>query len=857
MIYQRLAALFARYCAVHLKVVVAGAPLTGLNGEILGHVDRISYLGQRLVIEGWANAATLVMRHAGQRQDLTPRLQRPDVGARHPNLKVPNPGFSCDFAKGEGGVTLTLIRDGMHFVHPVQVPGARRLALARVRLLLPFLRDMARATPVLLHWAMTKDPADRSRLKQHLRFAAPVVSKAMQRLLFLQDCLDTLPEHRQMQETARLRPAALAHRAITIVLPVYNAFDLLVEVLDRVVRHTDLPWRLILIDDASTDPRMRPFLRQWTQGQTMTFPDRVTLLENKENQGFIRSVNAALKLAIDHGDHVVLLNSDALVPKGWATRLMLPLLTHDRVATVTPMSNDAEIFSAPVICTRTALAPGQADAIDAVAARMHPDAALADAPTGVGFCMAMSIDYLRRLPKLDTAFGRGYGEEVDWCQKALALGGRHLGLANLFVEHRGGTSFGAAEKQRLVARNNAEISRRYPTYDAQVQAFISDDPLGAPRLALAIAWAASQATAAIPIYLAHSMGGGADDYLTQRIARDMPQAALVLRVGTALRWQLELHGSQGVTRGATDDFGLIQRLLDPIDRLHIVYSCGAGDADPADLPARLSALRHDDRHRLEILIHDYLPISPSYTLLNSAGQYEGPPDPATKDAAHCHRRPNGDLLSLADWQAAWGELLNQADHITTFSKSSAAVFAASFPFARGKLRIVPHQMLFDLPRLPARTGAKRPVIGVLGNIGYQKGAAILRDLSHLLDRTGEAKLVALGQIDPIYPLLASSPVHGGYQRRDIPALAARYGITDWLIPSIWPETFSYTTHEAIATGLPVWCFDLGAQADAVRSTGIGGVLPLPDGGPDLQALVARILQSHAQATTPSPESRAA
>ena len=54
------------------------------------------------------------------------------------------------------------------------------------------------------------------------------------------------------------------------------------------------------------------------------------------------------------------------------------------------------------------------------------------------------------MPEFDTTFGRGYGEEVDWCQKVRALGGRHLGLPGLFVEHRGGESFGSEEKLKLV-----------------------------------------------------------------------------------------------------------------------------------------------------------------------------------------------------------------------------------------------------------------------------------------------------------------------------------------------------------------------------------------------------------------------
>jgi GT2 family glycosyltransferase len=83
-----------------------------------------------------------------------------------------------------------------------------------------------------------------------------------------------------------------------------------------------------------------------------------------------------------------------------------------------------------------------ADRIDGVARTLGPPADLPSAPTGVGFCMALSRRWLNRVPRLDPAFGRGYGEEVDWCQKVRAMGGRHVGVPGLFVLHAGGASFG-------------------------------------------------------------------------------------------------------------------------------------------------------------------------------------------------------------------------------------------------------------------------------------------------------------------------------------------------------------------------------------------------------------------------------
>lgn len=841
MLHTRLAALFARYCAVHLSVAGRAMPLACEMGQTLGHIDRIYLKCQRLYVEGWADNDQITLAHAGQRVTMKPGLIRLDVAATHPHLVARAPGFCINLPRGDGPATLSLMHGTDRLIYTIPQPNAWAMRAARLRLILPFLRDLARGIPAILHWIATKNPADRARLKRALRLDIPLPTQQMQPLLFLADCLAMMPAPRQREELARLQPAALAPCGMTIVLPIFNALDLLPEVLHRIAHYTDVPWRLILINDASSDPAVSPFLRRWVQDHKALHPGRIILIENAENLGFIRAVNIGLTRAMAFGDHVVLLNSDAFVPQAWASRLIRPFLHHAQVATVTPMSNNAEIFSAPVICQPTTLLPGDGDAIDAIAAKIHPDAGLADAPTGVGFCMAMSIDFLRRIPQLDTTFGRGYGEEVDWCQKARALGGRHLGVANLFVEHRGATSFGSAEKQRLIARNNAVISQRYPGYDADVQRFITDDPLIASRLALAIAWAARQATKPVSLFLGHNLGGGADDYLSQRMAEDLPNCALLLRVGTMFRWQLELHSPGGITAGGCNDFALIQRLLNPVDQLRIIYSCGVGDPDPITLPDKLLALQRGPNDRIEVLLHDYLPLSPSYTLLNADGCYVGVPDQTSLDAAHAARGPQGDTFPLTEWRKSWGRLIEKAHDIISFSNSSAQIFLNAYPSAQHKMRVQPHKMLVDFPDLAHQPCKLAPVIGVLGNIGVQKGAGVLQDLSHKFARVKGAKLIVLGRVDPNYPLGVAAHIHGGYLRPEIPALMARYGITDWLIPSIWPETFSYTTHEAIATGLPVWCFDLGAQADAIRKRGIGGVIPIPGGVPDLDALFAALL----------------
>ena len=63
-------------------------------------------------------------------------------------------------------------------------------------------------------------------------------------------------------------------------------------------------------------------------------------------------------------------------------------------------------------------------------------------PTAVGFCMAISLRAIKRVGLFDEeTFGRGYGEENDFCQRAEQAGLRNVLCDNAYVVHHGGASF--------------------------------------------------------------------------------------------------------------------------------------------------------------------------------------------------------------------------------------------------------------------------------------------------------------------------------------------------------------------------------------------------------------------------------
>jgi GT2 family glycosyltransferase len=138
------------------------------------------------------------------------------------------------------------------------------------------------------------------------------------------------------------------------------------------------------------------------------------------------------------------------------------------------MSNNGSLTAYPV-GGESRVEPAEGRILDGLFRRLHAGQTI-DLPSGAGFCLYIKRACLDAVGDFDeAAFGRGQGEDNDFCLRAAALGWRHVGAMDTFVRHAGGGSFGSLATI-LREHNLKTVYRRYPPYRSSIRFPRADDP---------------------------------------------------------------------------------------------------------------------------------------------------------------------------------------------------------------------------------------------------------------------------------------------------------------------------------------------------------------------------------------------
>jgi GT2 family glycosyltransferase len=214
---------------------------------------------------------------------------------------------------------------------------------------------------------------------------------------------------------------------ISIIIPAFNQLAYTRQCIASILENTEGEYRLILVDNGSTEP-VHDFFRA---------VDGAVAIRSETNLGFAGGINLGLRVA---EGHVVLLNNDTLVPRGWLTGLCAALVSAPDIGMVGPMSN--YVSGSQLI---PELRFQSLDDINAYAAERRVDhgGKLRDVARLVGFCMLIRDRVVAEVGLLDEAFGLGNFEDDDYCVRVLRAGYRLCVDEASFVFHYGNRTFHA------------------------------------------------------------------------------------------------------------------------------------------------------------------------------------------------------------------------------------------------------------------------------------------------------------------------------------------------------------------------------------------------------------------------------
>ncbi|MFH1790581.1 MAG: glycosyltransferase family 2 protein [Candidatus Omnitrophota bacterium] len=201
-----------------------------------------------------------------------------------------------------------------------------------------------------------------------------------------------------------------------IILPVCNQYECTQKCIESIIRHTDTPYRLIVVNNGDC-PKTKELLGSLERNPSLD----ITVIDCGGNVGWVRAVNRALEMS--DAPYVCLQNNDTIVTAGWLRKLIGILDLKENYGLVNPVW-DGRPKNISVDAYNSMLEK-----------RRGQGKAFIETDWCRGFSVVIKRAVIEAIGKLDEIYGLAYFDDVDYSVAAIEAGFLCLKALDTYIEH--------------------------------------------------------------------------------------------------------------------------------------------------------------------------------------------------------------------------------------------------------------------------------------------------------------------------------------------------------------------------------------------------------------------------------------
>lgn len=629
-------------------------------------------------------------------------------------------------------------------------------------------------------------------------------------------------------------------KKIDIIVPIYNAYEFTEECIKSIIRNTDLKINtLVLINDKSPDEKILPMLLKYKNENQ---DKQIVVLDNEQNMGFVKTVNKGMQYS---KNDVILLNSDTEVTKKWIEKIQECAYSNDYIATVTPLTNNGTICSVPNFGIDNELPENMtleeyADMIEKISKKRYPELT-----TGNGFCMYIKRNVIEELGLFDDeTFGKGYGEENDFCYRALDHGYTNVLCDNTFVYHKGTQSFKkenlTASRVALIEEHMNLLRKKHPIYVKKTDNFITNNPLRDIQenvnlnillynkkriLYLVNEWEENmEMTGGTSLHIKDIINSNKQNNIANFVLapdkNDLSRFKLYLYTDKCAKeisnYKTDINYYGQITYTNNSYKEVLENIVDSfkIDILHVHHFLFQ-TFDAIDVA--------EERQLYSIItLHDLYMICPSINMVYKGKYCEYD---EKKDCSKClNSRYGVNSNILNNWQNTCKKVLERFDKIIVPSENTKKLF--NNVYKELEIEVVEHGVEVVQTKIAKKEKEIQEFnVAFVGAMAIHKGSNILKELVKK-NNNSNIKIHLFGKSEDRDLINNKSNYinHGQYKRGELPQLLIDNNIDLVCFFATWPETYSYTLTECYMAHVPVLTFNIGAVGDRVKKDDLGWII---------------------------------